>query len=92
MQATGIPYSAARDDSLSRDELILYYSLAGFATSVIQRFLSDVSGILVSKRHIRRIRARLGVSSSTAETPISTICSTIRVRLYSTVAIMIVTI
>ena len=75
----GIPYSPTQDALLSRDELILYYSLGGFTTSAIQRFLSDVSGIVVSKRHIRRIRSRLGVSTTIAETPMSAICSTIRV-------------
>ena len=75
----GIPYSPAQDVSSSRDDLILYYSLAGFTTSTIQRFLCDVNGIDISKRHIRRIRRRLGVSSSTAETPMSVVCSTIRV-------------
>ena len=78
--SVGIPYSPALNPStLTRDELIQYYSRAGFSTSVIRRFLSGVHGHHISERHIRRIRKRLDVSSNTPEAPIPTVCAAIRV-------------
>lgn len=74
----GIPCSSADLVSCSRDDLILYYSMSGFSTSRIHRFLGSVHGKEVSKRHIRRIRKRLGVST-TSEAPLQAVIAAIRV-------------
>ena len=79
-----IPFSPVLNHSVhstsTRDDLIQYYSLAGLPTSLIHRFLCEVHNIHVSERHIRRIRKRLGVcSTSSTEASIPTICAAIRV-------------
>lgn len=78
--STGVPGTPAalHPSTASPNDLILYYSLAGFRTYCIHRFLSNIHGMHISKRHIRRIRSRLGVSS-TSQASIPSVCAAIQV-------------
>ena len=81
MQMASLSYPAdACCEQITRDELIVYYSLSGFTNSVIKRFLAR-HGFHLSERHIRRLRQRVGVNSRSIEAPLSEICASIRVRI-----------
>ena len=48
----------------SRDELIHYFAMCGLSTDSIEKILTGKYGYSITKRHIRRIRAILGVSQT----------------------------
>ena len=58
----------------SRDELIHYFAICGLSTNSIEKLLTGKYGYSISKRHIRRIRAKLGVSQKSEESSIIKIC------------------
>ena len=66
--------------SFSHNNLIIYYSMMGLSTGIIQRLLQR-HGYLISKRHIRRLRNEFGVSALAEEADIPSICSVIMVNL-----------
>ncbi len=83
MASTSLLMRRDDDDEMNeadRDDLLVHYSLAGFSTYLIQRVLQR-HGYLYSKRHVRRLRARLGVSSLRDESDLSEISDTIIVSM-----------
>ena len=65
--------------SFSCKDLIVYYSVMGLSTGIIQRLLQR-HGHLISKRHLRRLRHKFGVGALAEEADIPSICSAITVK------------
>ena len=63
----------------SRHKLIHYFAICGLSTNSIEKLLTRQYGYSITKRHIRRIRAKLGVSQKSEESSIMKICDTIQV-------------
>ena len=77
---SGIPMSPLMNSSeFSRDELIHYFAMCGLSTNSIEKILTGKYGYSITKRHVRRIRAKLGVSQKSKESSIMKICDTIQV-------------
>ena len=77
---SGIPMSPLMNSSeFSRNELIHYFAMCGLSTNSIEKILTGKFGYSITKRHIRRIRAKLGVSQKSEESSIMKIGDTIQV-------------
>ena len=65
--------------SFSCKDLIVYYSVMGLFTGIIQRLLQR-HGHLISIRHLCRLRHKFGVGALAEEADIPSICSAITVK------------
>jgi hypothetical protein len=69
---------AFHPSSLSRDELVVYYSLRRLRIREIQSFPQEVHGYCISERHLIRLRKKYGVCKRGHESPISDVASALQ--------------
>ena len=75
-----IPMSPLMNSSeFSRDKLIHYFAMCGLSTDSIENILTGKYGYSITKRHIGRIRAKLGACQKSEELSLKKICDTIQV-------------